>query len=227
MPAEMAGTPAVLSGRLSDQVYAALRSQILDGSLAPGERLVELELAKQLNVSQAPVRDALIRLAHDGLVVQAPRRGSYVASIDPAEAHRAYSLRASLEEYAARDFCDHGGSRALPALRRAVTDMHAAAARNDLAQLIDADMTFHSIVYSASQHPVLGRVWPMLETTIRTFTSVSNRVVFTSLDEIASTHEPLLDALERGDRDAAAVLARQHVEYVWQQLEPELPQGPH
>src|SRR5690242_2606867 len=87
----MVAEPA-LGGRLSDQVYDLVRAAIAAGELEPGARLVELELARRYGVSQAPVRDALRRLAADGLVLQFPRRGSYVADISEEDARQAYRV---------------------------------------------------------------------------------------------------------------------------------------
>ena len=162
--------------RLSDQVYSDLRARILDGRLAPGERLVELDLARMLEVSQAPVRDALIRLSHDGLVVKAPRRGSYVATVEREEARSVYRLRAVLEEFAARQVCQASSDPDLAVMRSHAEAMHLAAKRNDLEGLVDSDMAFHRELYRLSGQVLLPRIWPMLENTMRAFTAVSNRV---------------------------------------------------
>ncbi len=204
---------------MSDQVYSALRARILNGDVAPGDRLVELELARSLEVSQAPVRDALIRLGHDGLVVRSPRRGTYVATVDRTEAKKVYELRATLEEYSAREMCLVGTEAGFDQMAYWVAEMHHAAARNDLPALVEADMGFHRTLYNASDHRVLPRIWPMLENTMRAFTAVSNRVFFQTLEEIAATHDPLLDALRQRESDRAATLFREHVEFIWAEIE--------
>ena len=214
------------TGRLSDGVYRNLRGRILNASLVPGERLVELELARDLKVSQAPVRDALIRLAHDGLVVKSPRRGSYVATIDRDEARKVYDLRATLEEYAAREMCAAGTAEALDEMRHWLAQMHEAASKDDLNGVVDADMAFHRTMYLGAGHPVLPRLWPMLENTMRAFTAVSNRVYFRSLEQIAATHDPLLSALSAGDAGRSAQLFRDHVVFVWDEIDSETGERP-
>lgn len=205
-------------------MYSDLRSRILDGRLAPGERLVELDLARTPEVSQAPVRDALIRLAHDGPAVKAPRRGSYVATVDRDEARSVYELRAVLEEFAARHACELSPAPDLQGMRQHLEGMHVAASANDLESLVEHDMAFHRELYSLTRHPLLPRIWPMLENTMRAFTAVSNRVLFRSLEVIAATHDPLLAALEEQDGATAATLFREHVQYVWTEMEG--PRGP-
>ena len=99
--------PALPRVLLSDQAYDLMRRSILDGTLSPGARIVESEIARRLGVSQAPVREAVKRLAHEGLVTVLPRRGSYVAQISVDEVDDAREVRAMLEEAAARDAVVH------------------------------------------------------------------------------------------------------------------------
>jgi DNA-binding GntR family transcriptional regulator len=86
----------------ADQAEDALRNQILTGSRAPGDRLNEVEIAGDLGVSRGPVREAMQRLARDGLVQMLPHRGTFVRSLEPGEITRLYEVRISLECTAAR-----------------------------------------------------------------------------------------------------------------------------
>src|ERR1700678_4172389 len=86
---------------LSDKVYGLVRRAILDGTQAPGSRLVESEIARSLGVSQAPVRDAIKRLGHEGLVTSLPRRGSYVTELSEHEFAIGRELRAAVEQVGA------------------------------------------------------------------------------------------------------------------------------
>lgn len=205
-------------GRLSDHVQSAIRAQILTGDLAPGSRLVELELARSLQVSQGPVRDALVQLAHEGLVVKVPRRGSFVATVDSSEAERVYALREVLESFAAQEFCRWGADAVITELEQLVAQMTAAADAGDLPGLVDADMAFHRLVYVSSGHPVLPRIWPMLESTMRAFTTLSNQLIFPSLRDIPLTHVPLVDALRSRDSARAGRLFAAHVHHVWDHI---------
>jgi DNA-binding GntR family transcriptional regulator len=183
----------------------------------PGERLVESDIARGLSVSQAPVRDALKRLAHEGLVLHLPRRGNFVASISEEEAKRTYLVREPLEELAAREFCAHADPSAITALESIFEEMLGAAASGDQVRLIDADVNFHRLIWESGENPILPRIFPMIETAIRKFTMISNRVYFNP-DEIAASHAPLLESLREGEPDKAASAHRAHVRAVWERM---------
>ena len=87
---------------LAEQVYQHLRQQILDNAFPPNAALPEKALASQLNVSRVPVREALHRLAADGLVTLAPRHGAFVSSLSPQQFLDAYRVREALEDLAIR-----------------------------------------------------------------------------------------------------------------------------
>jgi DNA-binding GntR family transcriptional regulator len=204
---------------LSDQIYDVLIDAIAAGRLEPGQRLVESEIARQLSVSQAPVREALKRLAHGGMVLQLPRRGSFVATIDEKTARRTYQLRALLEDHAAREFCSYADDTAVEKLAGVLTEMRAAAAADDLRQVIEQDINFHRTVWESTGNDLLARMWPLVEGSLRAVTTVSNRIYFGSLSEIAETHQPLIDSLHGNDPDVAGPLFREHVTVVWHRVD--------
>jgi len=213
----MSGEPAIQVDRslLSDQVYAHIRDQVLDRDLEPGERIVESELARRMGVSQAPVRDALRRLAHDGLVAQFARRGTFVTEISEDEARQTYAVRASLEELAAQEFLSNAPDEAIEVLQRAVDDMIAAARDDAVTAFVRSDATFHRSIWEFSGNLLLPRIWPMVEGNFRRLTPLTNRELFPNLMEVALTHTPLLEGLRR--RDPAVVpLCRAHVLAVWE-----------
>ena len=207
------------SNRLSDRIYLRLRDQVMTGALEPGQRLVESQIARDFGVSQAPIRDALKRLANDGLIIQPPRRGSFVASVDEAEARRIYKTRELLEPYAAKEFaavaqdlimsyCGLLSRRCMKLLRS-----------NDLPGLVDFDVQFHRTIYHGSSHPLLPRIWTSFEHLMRIFTPRSNRLRYNSLSEIADTHVVLLDAIEAADADRIEKEFVLHVTDVWRRIE--------
>lgn len=209
--------PRRFAGTLSDQIHTAIRADISEGRLAPGERLVESEIARKIGVSQAPVREALKRLAHEGLVLQLPRRGTYVAEISEEEARRSYLVREPLEDVAAREYCAHAPDSAHAQLQECIDRMFDAAKRDDLAQLVQADIDFHRTVWEASGNPALPRIWPIVESMMRSFTAVSNKVYFRK-QEVAASHLPLLETLRDRDPDRAATAAREHINLVWKRV---------
>jgi DNA-binding GntR family transcriptional regulator len=204
---------------LPDQIADAIRRSILAGAYAPGQRLVETEMARTLSVSQGSVREALRRLAHEGVVLQVARRGTFVATVEAHEARKAYELRAVLERVAAAEFCAEAPDSAFADLASTLDAIRAAAGRDDLAGFVEADMRFHRSVWEASGHPLLPRIWPHIEATVRAFTTVSNQLYFGDLDEIAQTHVPLLDSLKARDAARASELFHDHVVEVWRRIE--------
>ena len=143
MPAQLVRLQAAPD--LVDQVYQALLDAISDGSLAPGARITQEDLAERLAVSRQPVLQALRLLKKDGLVSDAPGRGLLVAPLDAAWIAHTYQVRGALDVLAAR----------LAASRRAALDprlieqgRRAARGRN-IKVMIDADIAFLNAIYAA------------------------------------------------------------------------------
>jgi DNA-binding GntR family transcriptional regulator len=207
---------------LSEQAYELLRDQLLAAEHAPGTRLVESEIARRLEVSQAPVRDALRRLAHEGLVLQLPRRGSFVAGMSAAEARNAYAVRAALEVVAVDGVVESNDPDLLPTLVATLEEhlvaMRAAAENDDIAQFVAADAAFHRTVWETSGNELLTRIWPMVEVAMRNLTVVSNRLYYKKLSDVAATHPPLVEALRRRDPTAAQMF-QEHCLDVWTHAE--------
>ena len=195
---------------LSDQVYAMVRGLILDGSLQPGTRIVESEIARQLGVSQAPVREAIKRLGFEGLVHTAPRRGSYIAKISEAEAQDAREVRAVLEESAARDAVENFDPAARRALEELVAGMHEAAGKNDLAAFRGHDMAFHRAVIELSGNSYLPRLWAVMESSLLSLRVVGDPGFTGSWAEMAEAHQALVEALASGNRGQAAAAFHRH-----------------
>jgi DNA-binding GntR family transcriptional regulator len=213
------------AGTLSEQIYGVLRQHILGGQYAPGERLVETELAKQMNVSQAPVRDALRKLAEVGLVDQRPRRGTFVAGVTQKAAVDALHVRAALEPLAAKDLLQHVDAEIIEELANEARKMLDAAKEGDLAGVLECDIAFHRIVWWRSQNdllpkvwPMVEKIWPLLEARVRSSADPSNPLYYGDLTSVAMTHLPLIQALQNRDPETPEIF-RQHVTQVWSGLE--------
>ncbi|MBW8699093.1 putative D-xylose utilization operon transcriptional repressor [Streptomyces sp. MBT84] len=189
---------------LSDQVYARVRGLIISGELKPGERLVESEIARQLAVSQAPVREAVKRLVHEGLAHHIPRRGSFVAAVSQDDADAARAVRVVIEELAARTVATRPSATAMTQLQVQVELMREAARGGDVGRFRDADITFHRIVCEASGNPFLPKVWAVMEPSLRALRVVSDPLFTGDWGEMAEQHASLLRALESTDAQLAA-----------------------
>lgn len=204
---------------LSTRVYERVRGEILSGQLAPGERLVEMRLAMRLGVSQGTVREAIKRLAAEGLILSVPHRGSYVTTVDSFEVRQAYRVRASLERIAAEDFCARATTADVDAVEAQVEAMRTAARKGDGDALVMHDATFHRLVWERCANPVLPRLWDVLEPSMRSLTPLSNRLYFMDLHQVAETHVPLVRALRARDGSRAAELFADHVDSIWRKID--------
>jgi len=195
---------------LRAQIKEILLKRILNGEYLPGSRLVEMQIAQEFGISQAPVRESLRELEVLGFVESEPYHGTRVRAITKAELTEIYPVRAALEEVAARTAAKHlaGGVEALEAELAA---MYAAAEKGDLDEQVQHDVEFHRLIVEASGNRVLQDVWKSLRIEARTLISALK----TDLGghEIAEMHRPVLEALAEGDAEKAGLLLRKHVEY--------------
>ena len=195
---------------LRDEIRDQLIEQILNGKLAPGERIVEMRIAQQFGVSQAPVREALRDLDLLGFVVSSPFRGAIVRQISVEELVQLYPIRAVLEGLAAR----HAASRINPAtikkLEGLLATMRTAAAKGDHRRAVEADFAFHLTIVEASGNRLLQQIWDRMRLATTTYLTVSKS--HHSLREIVERHSSVVDALRTKDPDAAERAMRFHIE---------------
>jgi DNA-binding GntR family transcriptional regulator len=138
---------------LVEQVHRALLDAISTGALAPGQRLTQEDIARQLAVSRQPVLQALRLLRQDGLLLDAPGRGVLVAPIDPAAITQVYQVREALDVLAAR----LAAQRRQPIAPAFLERGRAAAAGGDMLALIEADLAFHQAIYAAAGNPLIAQ----------------------------------------------------------------------
>ncbi|MGI8406375.1 MAG: GntR family transcriptional regulator [Thermomicrobiales bacterium] len=195
---------------LRHSVRNHLRNLIFDGTLQPGDRIVESRLARELSISQAPVREALRELEQMGLVVSYPNRGSSVREIKPQDAQEIYTLRAHLEAMAINLADPRLTNDDLAVMDGLINDMVAAGLDDDPELLTQLDTRFHEFVLERSGHRLLLRTWQGINPLNWTMLTVI-RLKDRNLTELAERHRPIVDALRAHDRDAAEQAIRQHV----------------
>jgi DNA-binding GntR family transcriptional regulator len=190
---------------LVDQVYSRLLDAISEGSLAPGERITQEDIAEKLAVSRQPVLQALRLLKREGLVLDAPGRGVLVAPLDVQWMRSIYQVRGALDSLAAR----------LAAAKRAALDPRlieqgrkAARGRNVKA-MIDADLAFHQAIYAASGNPLIAQTaqqhWQHLRRVMGAVLREARQ-----RETVWDEHEAIAKAIASGDGDRAARLIEQH-----------------
>ncbi|MDR1824751.1 MAG: GntR family transcriptional regulator [Bifidobacteriaceae bacterium] len=195
---------------LSDQVYDLVLTSILDGSRAPGSRVVESEIARQLGVSQAPVREAVKRLVHAGLLVSIPRNGSYVTEISPDEMGVSRELRGEIEAIGASIATGLVEQSDLAGLRDIVSQMATAIERDDWAAFRSLDVEFHRTVVGIAGVGILSRLWDTLELTLISQRAIGDPAYPGHRGSLVGWHQDLIDVLARGNPEKAADAFRQH-----------------
>ncbi|ROO87000.1 GntR family transcriptional regulator [Actinocorallia herbida] len=197
---------------LSERVYAWLREQILNGRFAPGQRLIERELAELMQVSRVPLREALPLLENDGFVKLLPRRGAVVTQPTLRDIDELFDVRESLEVLAARlaarrAAADPGAPDVL-ALADCIQRARRALADGDDATAAAANVAFHRQIVKASGHLLLHDLMQPLDGRMEwLFRMTGDR----DLTLQCAEHEQLYEALRTGNVDLAGSLAFVHV----------------
>lgn len=191
---------------IADTVYQRLRESILSAVYRPNHRLVETEIADELAVSRTPVREALVRLRHEGLVVQ--RKGWTVRDHEPAEIMELIEARASVEAAAAYLAARHLTADQLSGLQDLAARMEDPSLPR--AKVNDLNNEFHDQITAGSGNALLVQ---FSRRTQINYWNFNQPVVFTQADDaqVNAQHRELLGALHRGDSEAAERVARLHV----------------
>jgi DNA-binding GntR family transcriptional regulator len=192
---------------LSDRVKAAILERVVDGTYPPGTRLVELALAREFGVSQAPVREALRELAATRLVETAPRKGTFVRAASQEDLAEVYLVRMALEETAGRYAVEALHADPSP-LHAALEQMRVAADAGDVRGLVRGSTAWHRAVMVATGNRLLVEMWDSLLVEVRTMATVVRGHV--DLHRAAELHLPLTEAFERGDGAVCARMLAEH-----------------
>lgn len=222
----MASKLMIVPRSLDTQAADLLREQILNGTLAPGARLLEIDLAEQLSLSRGTIRSALQQLSYEGLVVQSPYRGCAVCRLSAQDAWELYTLRQALESLAARLAATTISPSQSETLETALQTLLQAAQRGSWSSVADADFALHQIVVRCSNHGRLQQQYKIVEQQIRLYI-VSCNALHPDLEAIARDHQHLVAAIISGDAALAEQMAKEHttdgpalVEHL-QSIEPE------
>lgn len=193
--------------------YDELRAMIVDGRLQPGARIGQAELAEALGISRGSVREALRRLAGDGLVAFEVNRGFFVADIGLEGVLERLEARLLLEPAVARLAAERREETDLDLLRRCVVDERTA---RTAAAAHDASRAFHAALVAATRNAALTRIFDTLwiaDVGKRLLASRRAQPEWQEAD--VAEHETLLEAIEAADPDRAEASMRTHVESAW------------
>jgi DNA-binding GntR family transcriptional regulator len=206
------GLRAIDQAHLSERVRQSLRRAILDGSFAPGDRLVEGSIAAAVGVSRAPVREAIKALEDEGLVMVLPRRGAFVNRLTSRDVSEIYTLRGALEALAFRTAAASLTPDQNASLVQIVEEMRQSAADRDVARLSEMDVRFHRAVVKFAGNDRLLQAWDKMNSQVML---LSRRVVnslYADLDSVPRRHQRLVSVLSRGGADEVTRAIEQHIE---------------
>lgn len=174
---------AVIKGTLRKEIRRYIQEQIASGRFQAGDRIVETQLAKELDVSQAPVREAILELAAMGLLEERPYSGTFVRKLTAEDIEDIYNTRAFIDEYAARQAAKRITDEQLADMEVLLCEMDNA---EDIHVFVEKDMAFHAMVVDAAGSPALKRMWDGLR--LVEWTGLSAAVTQNTLTEIAKQH---------------------------------------
>lgn len=216
---EQAGKPfgTLRSTDLVSQVGEQLVQAIVEGRLAPGQRVVEAELARQMGISRAPLREAARRLEQRGLLVAHPRRGFFVRELSLGEVDDLYGVRIMVESYAARLAAERAGPAGLDELARRIEELRRLASDGKEAALVEADLEFHRAICVLSGNRRLLRLFDDMAIDVRMVIAMIDHLYDDPL-VIAETHSPLLDALRGGEPHIITGAVEYHIGVAWREV---------
>jgi DNA-binding GntR family transcriptional regulator len=195
---------------LWQRVHDHLRNEIISGSLTPGTELTEVGLAGSFGVSRGPIREALGRLATEGLVTIRPRRGAVVRALSSEEFIEAYQVREAFEMMAVRLAVPKLTDDDLHALERLVDDMAERAKANDVQGFFEANTAFHQRFFDASGNRMLTELYRQLRGQIDRH-RLRSLELRGDLSRSVAEHRAILSAATAGDVEQAVRLASDHI----------------
>ena len=201
---------------LRHTVRTRIEEAIVQGTFKGGEKLNEARLCRALGVSRGSVREALRELEASGVLVSIPYRGTFVKEWTPRSVWELYTLRSSLEEFSMELAVERAAEEDLQDLDRLVQTMRQASLADDAAQLVEVDLQFHQRLHQLTGHRLLQEVLQGLAGQTRIFIIATKAFYspFSSLEEAAASHDPIVDALRARDPLAARRAIREHIRAV-------------
>ncbi|WP_373895540.1 GntR family transcriptional regulator [Virgibacillus sp. CBA3643] len=207
----------VLQKPLSELIAEQLRQQIWDRELNFGERLLEVELAEQFDVSRSTLREALKILEQEGLVISKARKGTYVAQFSNKDLKEIIELRTLMEDHAFIDALPNLREEHFQELEAIINQMKKEVDRKDWDALFDLDMQFHSYVVGLCDNSRIIKIYDSIQVQIRAYL-VHLDQYYSSHQAFYEEHKELYDALVTKDEQTVHERVRDHIAYVGENL---------
>jgi len=195
---------------LSTKAYNALKEKIMKMELNLGVPLSEKRLASELNMTRTPVREAIHRLKHEGLLKVIPRRGTFVNSLSVSEIRQIYEMAEALESMAASLAAERVSNEDIDRLQKILTRMKKALANKDMDNWIEADLEFHECVIEIARNKYIGDAMRKINDQIHRARLLYIRI---KGEPIQSTrdHERMMEAIASHDAQLVRKLTREHI----------------
>ena len=196
---------------LREMVYEELKAQILTGKIIPGTRLMEIELADNMGVSRTPIREAIRKLEKEGLVVIEPRKGAYASQISNEDMVAILEVRQNMEGLAAYFAASRINSDELETLKESFENYNRAVEEGSTVDMIKYDTRFHRIIVDASHNKILVQMIEQLQELVLRFRYIYYDD-FKRSEKMPKEHGDILNAIMKGDGEAARTFADVHID---------------
>lgn len=199
----------IVKSTLRVEVVDRIRKMIIENQIKPGERIVETRLAKDLGVSQSPIREAIRELEMMGLVENIPYKGCIVKKLGTREIINSYQVRSALEMLSVRQAIVKMDETNYRELETLLDKMQQAARKNDKTLFSSFDIQFHRKIIEVADNALLEKMWEAVS--LGQWTHVTTSFSAISLDELAKRHEIVLETIRKRDADGASLAMQQHI----------------
>ncbi|UUO04380.1 GntR family transcriptional regulator [Blastopirellula sp. J2-11] len=180
-----------------------MRNDVLNGFYKPGEAIRQEEVVARYQVSRTPVREALIHLEQEGLVVTTPNCGARVASQASDAIHGLLNpIRRTIEAHALRSYFDDLTEVDFHDWEQILDEMKNACVRREMSAIAEHDVAFHRSIIERANEPRLVKIWQTLVSQIQCY-FLQSHAEYSDLMDIYREHKAILGVMRQGDRDAA------------------------
>jgi DNA-binding GntR family transcriptional regulator len=196
---------------LPEKIANALRSAIVEGSLAPGTRLVETELTHQFNVSRIPLREAFRVLEGEGLINIIPHRGAVVSLLRDDEIVELFKVRALFESFAVECLTENPDAEVFKKLETIIAQMRLAVSSEDVSSYYSLAAEFHAALIAEARNTVLTNQYGQIKGKLSRYQAALSRLPDSPKKSIAE-HSKIVRYIKAGDKALAAQATKQHIE---------------
>jgi len=183
---------------LSDQVVKKIRKLILDKILKPGDKINQVKLADELNISRGPVREALKLLQNEGLIRYEINKGTFVTTLSKQDAYEVFTMRSLLESKAAQLARPNLQQKDYDFLQEIISKLETAFLEMNLEALAQNDILFHKTIVNASGHSRLIHMHKQLDTQVSVMFLTVDRLAPLKLNSVIDDHKGLIKVLNNG-----------------------------